>query len=233
MTDRNLRVLDKCLLASAEHIKADLDKALVVNAQEQDLILAYFCMIERLAAAETTLLSVLCEENRSRKRFVFQAVNTISPDYLHYESMLASISIDRTLRNTNTRNGDAVISTLPSVELAALYRLLPNLGNPSLLLSCKRSGTETRIPYDDRRGGTVKGYTVVSASEFRDIYMRTPNAWQSTSRRPNRLFCGDAGWFTHCMVLQRIYVYVYKYCDSYVMKIVCRANLHFERRSGR
>jgi hypothetical protein len=213
MTDRNLRLLDKRLLSSAEKVKESVDSALVVNTQEQDLTLAYFCLLERLAAAEATLMTVLCADNNSssssssnsnntagtgsnrnargmsngqtRKGWVYQAVNAISPDHLHYESLLAN-SYSNSSSSSNNSN---------RVELLGMYRLLPNIGNHSIFMASS-SSRQLMTASSRHRIDRVKVYTVVTAEEFRNLLLRSPQAWQSATvgKQPTtRLFCSHPG----------------------------------------
>jgi hypothetical protein len=213
MTDRNLRLLDKRLLSSAEKVKESVDSALVVNTQEQDLTLAYFCLLERLAAAEATLMTVLCADNNSssssssnsnntagtgsnrnargmsngqtRKGWVYQAVNAISPDHLHYESLLAN-SYSNSSSSSNNSN---------RVELLGMYRLLPNIGNHSIFMASS-SSRQLMAASSRHRIDRVKVYTVVTAEEFRNLLLRSPQAWQSATvgKQPaTRLFCSHPG----------------------------------------
>jgi hypothetical protein len=212
MTDRNLRLLDKRLLSSAEKVKESVDSALVVNTQEQDLTLAYFCLLERLAAAEATLMTVLCADNSStsnsnnsvgtgssrsardmssgqtRKGWVYQAVNAISPDHLHYESLLAN-------SNSSSNNSNNNSNTINRVELLGMYRLLPNIGNHSIFMASS-SSRQLMTASSRHRIDRVKVYTVVTAEEFRNLLLRSPQAWQSATvgKQPTtRLFCSHPG----------------------------------------
>ena len=159
-----MKSLAKSLEAYKDKATTALQAMLVTNTAEQDLVLSYLCKLERIAAADTAIVSLLCEmstnrsshsnamttspsskarsttraQSQSQYNLLFQSINPISPEYLYFNAML---SCQDDLFTVNGQHANEVYFNGSELELARLYRIAPSV---AVVVESSTSGTSSK-----------------------------------------------------------------------------------------